>query len=55
MKKIKCMICGRCLQYVRELSAPKSNLRFYTCWNCQISYKLELKEHLAIVDLVRAR
>jgi len=53
--KMKCMICGRCLEYVRDLSNARTGLRVYTCWTCDLSYKLELKEHIAVGILCKAR
>ncbi len=55
MASMKCMKCSKKLEYVRELSAPRSNLRVYTCWECDLTYKVELKDHLAIVGIEKAK
>ena len=49
------MVCGRKVEFVRDLSNMRNGLRVYTCWACDISYKLEFKEHLAVGLIMKAR
>ncbi len=55
MASMKCMLCSKKMEYVRELSAPKGKQRTYTCWKCDITYICKVKEHIMIVELTRAR